>query len=94
MKRNTLGFIVAVFSFTVGIAASALWIICRTPVEAPEEPTIGAVELEPDSCFPGLSIVASTARLSPKTYFPPRAFYEEPDPDSDIVKWYSKYWKR
>ena len=44
MKRHTLGFIVAVSAFTVGLAASALWVSYRATVEAPQGTTDVTIE--------------------------------------------------
>jgi hypothetical protein len=93
MKRQTLGLIVAVLTFSVGIAASALWGLYRAPVEQLEEPTAATIELEPDSCFPGLSFEARTP-FPTESYFPPGAFDSFNDVAYDFRgSWYSKHLK-
>lgn len=96
MRRNQLGVIVAILTFSVGVAmASAYWIVDRIPpVQKLEEPTENTIELKADDCFPGVSIQASTAYLPSKSYFPPSAFRASPqDVNHFIVDWYSKHLK-
>lgn len=93
MKRLTLWLSISLATFTLGVAAAMLYLHrpapddVKSPVVKYEAPAAPATP----SCSPDLS--REVERPAKSSYFPPGAFYPEPEHERFIVEWYTKHLK-
>jgi hypothetical protein len=86
MKRITLWLAVSLTTFTLGVAASVVYLSRSRSDSLPPPPAVKH-DLPATACFPGLS--QSVENLDPHSYFPRGAFYPTREHEKFIVEWYS-----
>ena len=96
MQRIVLRLFVALLTFALGVAITAIISMKLFPMLSPtnvakvEEPKIDITISPPNlSCYPGRSI--ETATIKSSAYFPPKILSENEHSDKFKVDWYSRH---
>jgi hypothetical protein len=95
MRRLTLKLATAALTFSVGVAATAVYFVRRAPAPAVAPVEIGAGRRAGEgvtpSCFPGRAVPLGGAEgRGPWRYFPRGTFDPRPERERFLVEWYEK----